>query len=103
MQFNILSCKYSSTNKTVGFSKYDNMKSTEKWLEYTLDIIDMQSEMMQSKDFTIKYELAQMLIIAERKKTYMYKHKNFDLKRATFLLSSVRNVAKKQQQRSVPK
>jgi hypothetical protein len=33
------------------------------------------------------------------KKTYMYKHKNFDLKRATFLLSSVRNVAKKQQYR----
>ena len=102
MQFNTFSSKYLSTNKTVGFSKYDNMKATEKWLEYTLDIIDMQAAMMQSKDFNTKHQLAQMLIVAERKKSYMYKHKNFDLKRATFLLSSVRNVAKKQQPRISP-
>lgn len=86
--------KYNSNNKSVGFSTYDKIQATEKWLEYALDVMDMQDAMMRSLDFNEKYDLAQALVIAERKKDYMYKHKNFDLRRATILLRSVRDTQK---------
>ncbi len=86
--------KYNSTNKTAGFSTYDKIKATEKWLEYAIDIIDMQAAMMQSKDFNEKYMLAQALVVAERKKEYMYKHKNFNLKRALTVFALVKNKQK---------
>jgi hypothetical protein len=38
--------------------------------------------------------LAQALVVAERKKDYMYRHKNFDLKRASMLFSAVKNKQK---------
>jgi hypothetical protein len=38
--------------------------------------------------------LAQALVVAERKKAYMYRHKNFDLKRASMLFSAVKNKQK---------
>lgn len=86
--------KYNASNKSAGFSTYDNVKATEKWLEYALDVMDMQDAMMRSLDFNDKYMLAQALVVAERKKAYMYRHKNFDLKRASTLLSAVKNKQK---------
>jgi len=86
--------KYNANNKSTGFSTYDSIKATEKWLEYALDVVDMQDAMMRSLDFNEKYMLAQALVVAERKKTYMYRHKNFDLKRASTLLSAVKNKQK---------
>jgi hypothetical protein len=83
--------KYSNSNKSTGFSVYDNVKATEKWLEYALDIVDMQDAMMRSLDFNEKYMLAQALVVAERKKAYMYRHKNFDLKRAATLFNAVKH------------
>lgn len=83
--------KYNSNNKSAGFSTYDRVQATEKWLEYSLDIMDMQDAMMRSLDFSDKYDLAQALVVAERKRAYMYRHKNFDLKRASTLFDAVRN------------
>jgi len=86
--------KYSSTNKSAGFSAYDRVKATEKWLEYALDVMDMQDAMMSSLDFTEKYKLAQALVVAERKKDYMYRHRNFDIKRAATLFNAVKHCKK---------
>jgi hypothetical protein len=86
--------KYNASNASAGFSTYDKVKATEKWLEYTLDVVDMQEAMMQSLDFDEKYMLAQALVVAERKRAYMYRHKNFDIKRATTLLSAVKHSQK---------
>jgi hypothetical protein len=86
--------KYNISNKSTGFSTYDRIKATEKWLEYALDIVDMQDAMMRSLDFDQKYQLAQALVVVERKKAYMYNHKNFDSKRAFTLFSAVKNCKK---------
>lgn len=83
--------KYNASNKSAGFSTYDSIKATEKWLEYSLDVMDMQDAMMRSLDFNEKYMLAQALVVAERKREYMYKHKNFDLKRASTIFNSVKH------------
>ena len=91
MQAHMFINKYNASNTSTGFSVYDNVKATEKWLEYTLDAVDMQEAMMKSLDFNEKYMLAQALVIVERKRAYMYRHKNFDLKRATTLLSAVKH------------
>ena len=86
--------KYNASNASAGFSTYDKVKATEKWVEYTLDVVDMQEAMMQSLDFDEKYMLAQALVVAERKRAYMYRHKNFDIKRASTLLSAVKHSQK---------
>jgi len=86
--------KYTATSKSSGFSTYDRVKATEKWLEYALDIMDMQDAMMRSLDFNEKYLLAQALEVAERKRAYMYRHKNFDFKRATTLFNAVKHRVK---------
>ena len=83
--------KYNSNNKSTGFSTYDRVKATEKWLEYSLDILDMQDAMMRSLDFNEKYMLAQALVVAERKRDYMYRHKNFDVKRASTVFNAVKH------------
>lgn len=83
--------KYNTSNKSTGFSTYDRVKATEKWLEYALDIIDMQDAMMKSLDFNEKYLLAQALVVAERKRDYMYRHKNFDFKRASTIFNTVKH------------
>lgn len=83
--------KYNTSNKSTGFSTYDRVKATEKWLEYSLDILDMQDAMMRSLDFNEKYMLAQALVVAERKRDYMYRHKNFDFKRASTIFNTVKH------------
>lgn len=87
--------KYSSTNKSKAVVPYDKVKATEKWIEYALDIVDMQRALMLTKNIDEKYKLMSALEVAERKKAYMYKHKNFDLSRATYIFSQVRDLPKK--------
>jgi hypothetical protein len=72
---------------------YDKVKATEKWVEYSLDIADM-SRILMSSDFNTKWKLMAALEIAERKKAYMYKHKNFDVKRAAKLFDAVKHLPK---------
>lgn len=72
---------------------YDRVKATEKWVEYSLDIVDM-SRIIMTVDFDTKWKLAEALEVAERKKAWMYKHKNFDVKRAAKLFDTVKNLPK---------
>ena len=85
--------KYSATNKSRAVVPYDKVKATEKWVEYALDIVDM-SKLLMSSDFNTKWKIAEALETAERKKAYMYKHKNFDINRAARLSDLVKNLPK---------
>ena len=86
--------KYASvSNKSKAVVPYDKIKATEKWVEYALDIADM-SRIIMSVDFDTKWRLAQALEVAERKKAYMYKHKNFDIKRALKIFDAVKHLPK---------
>jgi hypothetical protein len=85
--------KYSGTNKSRNRVPYDRVKATEKWVEYALDIADM-SRMIMSADFDTKWRLAEALETAERKKAYMYKHKNFNIKRALAIFDAVKHLPK---------
>ena len=85
--------KYSSANKSRAVVPYDKVKATEKWVEYALDIVDM-SKLLMSADFNTKWKIAAALEVAERKKAYMYKHKNFDINRAARLFDLVKNLPK---------
>jgi hypothetical protein len=86
--------KYSSTSKSKAVVPYDKIKATEKWIEYALDIVDMQQALMLTKNLNEKFRLMEALEIAERKKAYMYKHKNFDLPRASYIFNCVKHAAK---------
>jgi hypothetical protein len=85
--------KYSGANKSKAVVPYDKVKATEKWVEYALDIMDM-SRIIMSADFDTKWKLAEALEVAERKKAYMYKHKNFDIKRALKIFDAVKHLPK---------
>lgn len=87
--------KYSSTSKSKAVVPYDKIKATEKWIEYALDIVDMQAALMLTKNINEKFKLMEALEVAERKKAYMYKHKNFDVNRALHIFSKVRDLPKK--------
>lgn len=87
--------KYSSSNKSKAVVPYDKIKATEKWIEYALDIVDMQRALMSTNNLNDKFKLMDSLEIAERKKAYMYKHKNFDVNRALHVFSKVRDISKK--------
>ena len=85
--------KYSTANKSKAVVPYDKIKATEKWVEYALDIVDM-SRIIMTVDFDTKWKLAEALEVAERKKAWMYKHKNFDVKRAAKLFDAVKHLPK---------
>ena len=83
--------KYSGANRSRAVVPYDKVKATEKWIEYSLDIADM-SRIIMSADFDTKWRLAEALETAERKRAYMYKHKNFNLNRALTIFDAVKHL-----------
>lgn len=85
--------KYTGPKGKAFYSSYYKVKATEKWVEYSLDILDMSSILMSS-DFNTKWKLMEALEVAERKKAWMYKHKNFDVKRAAKLFDAVKHLPK---------
>ena len=86
--------KYSSTSKSKAVVPYNKIKATEKWIEYALDIVDMQAALMLTKNLNEKFKLMEALEVAERKKAYMYKHKNFELNRALYIFNKVKDMPK---------
>lgn len=80
--------------KTTGYSNYYKIQATEKWLEYQLDLYDMNQLLMQITDFNTKVDLLESIAVAERKRDYMYRHPNFELARATRLFQLVKNSPK---------
>jgi phosphoserine aminotransferase len=85
--------KYSANNKSKAVVPYDKVKATEKWVEYSLDVADM-SRILMTVDFDTKWRLMEALAVAERKKEYMYRHKNFDIKRALKIFDTVKHLPK---------
>lgn len=77
--------KYSSTSSKSGPVPKDKINSTVKWVEYSTDIIKMQSLLMRVS-FNEKFALMSALEVAERKKAWHYRQDNFNLKRASYLL-----------------
>ncbi len=63
--------------------------STMKWVEYSLDIVDMQKMLMGTRDLKDKYQLMDLLEIAERKKKWHYRQENFNVSRASTLLQAM--------------
>lgn len=74
--------KYTATNNRKGYGSYYKIPATEKWVEYMLDITDMNKSLM-SLPFNDKMNMLDALTVAERKREYMFRHPNFNLKQAT--------------------
>ena len=87
--------KYTGIRGKGFIQPYDKIKATEKWVEYSLDIVDMSHIIMQA-DFDTKWRLAAALEVVERKRAYMYRHKNFNLKRATTIFEAVKNIPRQE-------
>ncbi len=86
--------KYATTNRSKGFkSQWHKIPATEKWVEYMLDKHDVNKILMDS-DFATKMDLLEVLQVLERKIDYMYKHPNFDFKKATNLFHLLKNATK---------
>lgn len=75
-RFNIKSEK---SKFMISFNKID---ATSKWVEYSLDLVEIKS-LMKSEDFITRCELENTLKKVENKINWMYKHPNFNLSEAS--------------------
>ncbi len=75
------------------FVAYDKIDATSKWVEYSLDQIDL-NKALQTASFTDKCVILQALNVVERKLAYHYKHKNFCMSTATAQLKQARRLLK---------
>lgn len=82
-----------TTEQRRGFGGYDKIKASDKWVQYSLDLIEL-TKALQTARFADKFVIAQAIKIAERKREYMYKHPNFNLSEATFNLRRARSLLK---------
>ena len=88
--------KYAQTgSKKLVILNKDKINSTHKWVEYALDIVDMSSMLMQTKDLKQKYALMDALDSAQRKKDWHYRQANFRLQDAMRIFEAAKNVSKK--------
>ena len=85
--------KYAANASQKGYASFYKIKATEKWVEYQLDIHDMNNILM-SLPFYDKMNMLEAISIAERKRDYMYRHPNFDFKKATRLFALVKDSPK---------
>jgi len=85
--------KYATRNSNKAIVQYYKIPATEKWVEYMLDKHDVNKILMNS-DFATKMDLLEVLQVLERKIDYMYKHPNFDFKKATTLFHILKNATK---------
>jgi len=79
--------KYSVSNAKSGPVRKDSIDSTVKWVEYASDLVKM-TELVRVAKFEEKWALAEAMQVAERKKNWHYKQNNFNLQRASMLLSA---------------
>lgn len=83
----------SKATQTSGYSAYDKIKASDKWVEYSLDLIEL-TKTLQKATFEEKFIVTAAIKIAERKRDYMYRHPNFNLSDATFNLRRARSLLK---------
>ncbi len=85
--------KYATRNNKKAIVQYYKIPATEKWVEYMLDKHDVNKILMDS-DFATKMDLLEVLQVLERKIDYMYKHPNFNFKKATDLFHRLKYAPK---------
>lgn len=85
--------KYTSPNNKKGQVSFYKIKATEKWVEYMLDITDMNRVLM-ALPFNDKMRMLDALEVAERKRDYMYRHPNFNYKQATMWYELAKDLPK---------
>jgi hypothetical protein len=85
--------KYATHNNKKAIVQYYKIPATTKWVEYMLDKHDVNKILMDS-DFATKMDLLEVLQVLERKIDYMYKHPNFEFKKATDLFHRLKNATK---------
>lgn len=88
-----LARKYTSVSKSKAVVAYDKIDATSKWIEYSLDQIDLKRA-LTTASFTEKCVIMQALAVIERKLAYHYKHKNFCMSTATAQLKHARRLLK---------
>ena len=93
MQARTYISKYATRSNKKAIVQYYKIPATTKWVEYMLDKHDVNKILMDS-DFTTKMDLLEVLQVLERKIDYMYKHPNFEFKRATDLFHRLKNATK---------
>ena len=93
MSAHSLIAKYSLNSNKKAIVQYYKIPATTKWVEYMLDKHDINKILMDS-DFATKMDLLETLQILERKIDYMYKHPNFNFKKATDLFHIMKNATK---------
>jgi hypothetical protein len=93
MQARTYIAKYATGNSKKAIVQYYKIPATEKWVEYMLDKHDVNKILMDS-DFATKMDLLEVLQVLERKIDYMYKHPNFEFKKATDLFHVLKNATK---------
>lgn len=86
--------KYTSNNNKKGHANYYKIPATEKWVEYQLDITDMNKVLM-SLPFNDKMDMLDALTVAERKREYMFRHPNFNFTKATRWYALAKDLPKK--------
>lgn len=74
-----------------GITNYNTINSTHKWVEYCLDIIELNKLIIVETDWDVKWDLRYCLERAESKRDWNMKHPAFDARRAKIILDSVRN------------
>ena len=89
MQLANYKLKYTPSNKAGFAIAKSRINSTHKWVEYSLDVHDMQKLLISTKNFNEKYALMDLLEIAERKKAWHYRQENFCASTASRLLQAV--------------
>jgi hypothetical protein len=91
---NFISKYTTSTNNNKGQASFYKIKATEKWVEYMLDITDM-NKILMSLPFNDKMRMLDALEVAERKRDYMFRHPNFNYTKATRWYELARDLPKK--------
>lgn len=88
--------KYKSINPVFrgGETNYNKINATKKYIEYYLDIQEMNALLITTKSFDVKMDLLYCLDKAESKKQWNFRHPNFNSKDANTVLQAVRRVAK---------
>jgi len=78
-----------------GTTNYNSINSTKKYVEYCLDIIDMNALILIEKDFNTKADLHICLARAESKRDWNIKHLAFDNRDAAIIMRAVRHLPRK--------
>ena len=86
--------KYKKSKPTFrgGATNYNSVNATKKYVEYFLDIQEMNALLLTTRSFDVKMDLLYCLDKAESKKQWHFRHPNFDRNDANKILQLVKNI-----------